>query len=373
MRIVVKVGTNVLRAGTERISRPRLVDLARQIAALRQEGHELLLVSSGAIFAGRELLGVSPSRKKDIPYKQMLAAVGQGRLMALYQQIFDLYGLTVGQALLTRADLANRTRYLNARNTLLQLLLHGVVPIINENDAVAVDEIKFGDNDNLSGLVANLIDADLLVILTDQPGLFTADPRAHPDATLIKEVPLIDDEIRAMAGGSSGDIGTGGMVTKIQAAELATRSGTEVVIAPGSEPDVILRVVHGEPLGTHFPTRLNRVESRKRWILAEPPRGRLIIDAGAVQALVENGKSLLVVGVTAVEGRFRRGDTVRIVGPDGAEIGRGIASYKAEDLERIKGKHSRLIADILGFDYGPTAVHRDNLVLNSPYVEASLQ
>jgi glutamate 5-kinase len=274
MRIIVKVGTNVLRAGTERIHRPRLIDLARQLAALKSQGHEVLLVSSGAIFAGREVMGKgTPAQRKDVPHKQMLAAVGQGRLMALYQQIFELYDLIAAQALLTRADLANRTRYLNARNT-FQLLLQqpNVIPIINENDVVAVDEIKFGDNDNLSALVANLVEADLLIILTDQRGLFTADPRKHAAAQLIPEVSSIDTTIRAMASGSGTDIGTGGMTTKIEAAELATRSGAEVVIAPGSEPDSILRVFNGEALGTRFTTQFSRVESRKRWILAEPSR-----------------------------------------------------------------------------------------------------
>lgn len=364
MRVVIKVGTNVLRAGTERINRPRLIDLARQIACLSEAGHEPILVSSGAIFSGRELLGViPPAQKKDIPYKQMLAAVGQGRLLFLYQQIFEMYDLIVAQALLTRADLANRTRYLNARNTLQRLLQHRVVPIINENDVVAVDEIKFGDNDNLSGLVANLIDADLLIILTDQSGLFTADPRQDANAILIREVATIDDDVRAMATGSSGDIGTGGMVTKIEAAELATRSGTEVIIAPGKEPDVIVRVVNGESLGTRFLTQFNHVESRKRWILAEPDQGAVKIDEGAIQALVKNGKSLLVVGVTNVLGNFGRGATIRILDEFGVEIGRGIANYNSNDMGTICGKQSYQIAETLGYEYGPTAIHRDNLVI----------
>ncbi len=366
MRIVIKVGTNVLRAGTERLHRPRLIDIARQIADLSSEKHEVILVSSGAIFAGRELLGVAPpGQRKDIPHKQMLAAVGQGRLLALYQQIFEMYNLTVAQALLTRSDLANRTRYLNARNTLQLLLRRGVVPIVNENDVVAVDEIKFGDNDNLSGMVANLIDADLLVILTDQPGFFTADPRHHADAQLIKEITTIDDTIRAMAAGSSNsDIGTGGMITKVEAAELATRSGTEVVIAPGNEPDCILRVARGEPLGTRFTSQISRVEeSRKRWILAEASQGLVKIDDGAADALIRGGKSLLVVGVTEVFGQFRRGATIRVLNSQGQEIGRGLANYNANDLQAICGQQSHQIADILGYDYGPTAIHRDNLVI----------
>jgi glutamate 5-kinase len=364
MRIVIKVGTNVLRGGTERIHRPRLIEIARQIAQLSQAGHEPLLVSSGAIFTGRELvgLGLSP-HNKDIPYKQMLAAVGQGHLLSLYQQIFEMYNIRVAQALLTRADLANRTRYLNARNTLQLLVQHKIVPIINENDVVAVEEIKVGDNDNLSALVANLMDADLLLILTDQLGLYTADPRHNAEAQLIKQVPLIDETIWAIAGGSNSDIGTGGMFTKIEAAALATRSGTAVVIAPGNEPDVILRVVAGEPLGTRFPTQVSRVESRKRWILAEAAQGSLKIDEGAVRAVTQAGKSLLVVGVTEVVDDFERGATVRVLNLAGKQIGRGIANYNAADLRRICGKRSDQIAGVLGFDYGPTAIHRDNLVI----------
>lgn len=364
MRIVIKVGTNILRAGTERIHRPRLIEIVRQIARLHETGYEPLLVSSGAIFAGRELLGFEAAPgSKDIPYKQMLAAVGQGRLLSLYQRIFEMYSLTVAQALLTRADLANRTRYLNARNTLQRLLKHRVIPIINENDVVAVDEIKVGDNDNLSALVANLIDADLLIILTDQAGLFTADPRYDPNAQLIPEVTTIDDAVWAMAGGSSGEVGTGGMTTKIQAAELATRSGTAVIIAPGGEPDVILRAADGEPLGTRFPTQVSQVESRKRWILAEAAQGAVKIDAGAVRALTEGGKSLLAVGVVEVIGHFKRGATIRIIDDQDQEIGRGTAHYNAVDMQAIRGKRSPQIAKILGYDYGPTAIHRDNLVI----------
>jgi len=364
MRIVIKVGTNVLRAGTERIHRPRLIDLARQIAQLSNDGHEPILVSSGAIFAGRELLGVkSMTQKKDVPHKQMLAAIGQGQLLALYQRIFEMYDLTVAQALLTRGDLANRTRYLNARNTLQILLAHRAIPIINENDVVAVDEIKVGDNDNLSALVANLVEADLLIILTDQPGLFTADPRLDNNAQLIREVATINDQIWAMASGSRGDIGTGGMVTKIEAAELATRSGTEVIIAPGNEPDCILRVVNGDLLGTRFPTQFSRVESRKRWILAEAVQGAVCIDDGAANALLKNRKSLLVVGVTKVSGNFERGATIQVFNSREQEIARGLAHYKSTDLQAICGKRSNQIAKILGFDYGPTAIHRDNLVI----------
>jgi glutamate 5-kinase len=293
----------------------------------------------------------------------MLAAVGQGHLLSLYQQIFAMYNLIVAQALLTRADLANRTRYLNARNTLQLLLRQRVIPIINENDVVAVDEIKVGDNDNLSALVANLIEADLLIILTDQAGLFTADPRVDATAQLIKEVRAIDELIWHMAGESSGDIGTGGMRTKIEAAALATRSGTEVVIAPGNEPDSILRVVRQEPLGTRFFSQVSRVESRKRWILAEAAQGAVVVDAGAAGAVAKQGKSLLVVGVTEVIGNFKRGATIQVLNPERQEIGRGLAHYNSADLRAICGKRSDQIAQILGYDYGPTAIHRDNLIM----------
>jgi glutamate 5-kinase len=363
MRIVIKVGTNVLRAGGNRIHRPRLIDLARQIAGLRHDGHEPILVSSGAVFSGRELLGVTPpAQAKEIPYKQMLAAVGQGRLMALYQQIFEMYDLIVAQALLTRDDIAHRTRYLNARNTLQLLLHYKVVPIINENDVVAVDEIKFGENDYLSGLVANLIDADLLIILTDQEGLLTADPRRHSTSALIRVVNAIDDDIRKLAGGS-GEVGSGGMSSKIQAAELALRSGASVVIASGEQPDVILRVVAGEAVGTRFPAQISHRESRKRWILTEAAQGSITIDDGAAQALTVGGKSLLVVGVVGVAGEFSRGEPVVVLNSQGKEVGRGLANYSAANLRAIFGKQSHQIADILGYDYGPTAIHRDDLAV----------
>ncbi len=362
MRIVVKLGTHTLTDNGDRLSRPRMIDLVRQMADLRSQGHGILLVSSGAIFAGREVLG-PPPRRRDIPFKQVLAAVGQGRLMGLYEQFFGLYDIPVAQALLTRADLADRERYLNARNTLLSLLRLGVVPIINENDVVGIEEIKIGDNDNLSALVANAVDADLLIILTDQAGLFTADPRLDPNARLISEVKAIDERIRRLARGSASGVGTGGMTTKIQAAELATRSGTEVIITSGAEPDVLLRLIAGEASGTRFLTTVSSVESRKRWILAESPRGDICLDGGAVEALVQHGKSLLPAGVTGVHGEFERGQTVRLLSPDGSDIARGIANYDAFSLAAIQGHHSSEIPAILGHQYGPTVVHRDDLVL----------
>jgi glutamate 5-kinase len=364
MRIVVKVGTRTLSAGGDRLSRPRMIDLVRQITRLHAEGHELLFVSSGAIFAGREALGTSP-RRKDIPFKQTLAAIGQVRLMAIYEQLFGLYDTRIAQALLTRDDLADRERYLNARNTMLSLLRLGVVPVINENDVVGVEEIRIGDNDNLSALVANLVEADLLVMLTDLAGLFTADPRLDPDAELIREVTSIDDDIHRLAGGSGSSVGTGGAATKIEAAEMATRSGTQVVIASGGEPDVLLRLVDGESLGTRFLPVVSRVESRKRWILAEPPRGEIGVDKGAAEALLRRGKSLLAVGVTDVRGEFDRGQTVRLLGPDGREIARGITHYDSEDLATIRGLRSEEIAATVDAEYGPIVVHRDDMVVVS--------
>jgi glutamate 5-kinase len=361
-RIVVKFGTSVLTAGTDRLSRPRIVDLARQVASVFDAGCEVIVVSSGAILAGREVLGY-PDLNKNIPFRQVLSAVGQGRLMHLYAQLFDLYDITVAQALLTRRDLGDRSHYLNARNTLLTLVRQRVVPIVNENDTVAVEEIKIGDNDNLSALVANLVDADLLIMLTDTAGLFTADPRLDPTAELIAEVTVIDDRIRQLAGSTVTGRGVGGMVTKLEAAELATRSGTHTVIAAGGIENIIPRVVAGEAIGTRFHAASSHVESRKRWILAEAPRGTVVIDAGAAHALRRNGKSLLPVGVTRVEGNFERGETIRVADPSGHEIGRGITNYSASSLLRIRGLRSEETEDVLGYNYGAEVIHRDNLVV----------
>lgn len=361
-RLVIKVGTNVLTAGTDRLNRPRIVDLARQIAEARAHGTEVVLVSSGAVAAGRERLQFA-QRRRDLPLKQLLAAVGQGRLMQLYEQIFDIYDIPVAQTLLTRDDLRDRNRYLNARNTLQACLAHAVLPIINENDVVAVDEIRVGDNDNLSALVAGLVDADQLLILSDIDALYTADPRRDLEARPIPEVTVIDASVYALAGGSNMR-GTGGMITKIQAADLATHSGTEVVVAAGATPDVIRRVLAGELVGTRFRAVATRLESRKRWILAEMVRNcRVVADGGAVHALIEGGKSLLPAGIAAIEGEFERGQTVRIYDPDGQEIARGLAQYSARDMQLIKGLRSSQIAERLGYAYGPEAVHRDDMVV----------
>jgi glutamate 5-kinase len=363
-RIVIKLGTSTLTAGTVHISPPQVVELARQAAHLHAEGKELVIVSSGAIAAGREQLKFR-RLPKDIPAKQMLAAVGQPRLMALYEQIFGLYDLQVAQVLLTRADLADRRRYLNARNTLTALMDQRILPIVNENDTVATEEIRVGDNDNLSALVANLIEADLLALLTDQPGLFTADPRLDANAEMIREVTgqEIPKDLWRAAGGTETALGVGGMVTKLQAAELARRSGSAVVIASGAETDVLLRLAHGEALGTYFSPLGTALEGRKRFLLAVPQSpGALVIDDGAVQALRRRG-SLLPVGLMQVSGQFQRGDIVKVTGQDGRELARGIVNYASNDLRSICGVQSEDIDDVLGFFYGDEVIHRNHMVL----------
>ncbi|OGO16022.1 MAG: glutamate 5-kinase [Chloroflexi bacterium RBG_16_48_8] len=362
LRIVVKLGTSTLTDGTSGLSLSRMVDLVRQMSRLNGEGHEVLLVSSGAIATGREVLKF-PQLPKEIPAKQMLAAVGQPRLMDQYGHLFGIYGLTVAQVLLTREDLRSRRGYLNARNTLLALLGQGVVPIINENDTVATEEIRVGDNDNLSALVSNLIDADLLILLTDQEGLMTTDPRTDPDAEIISlvDTPEIDPVLWEMAGGGSA-IGVGGMVTKLQAADLARRSGASVVIAKGDTRDVIIRVVKGENLGTRFLPVETAVESRKRFILTGGGNGKLVIDQGAGEALLR-GSSLLPAGLLQVVGDFGRGETVTVSVEDGKGIGRGLVNYKVEDCRKLCGCQSNEIESRLGYFYGEEIIHRDNLVL----------
>jgi glutamate 5-kinase len=365
-RIVAKFGTNVLTAGTDRLDLEVMAALVGQVARLHKRGAELLIVTSGAIAAGRHRLSL-PADRKDIPFRQVLAAVGQSDLMRAYQELFEWHDITVAQTLLTRRDLSDRQGYLNARNTLLAMLEMRVVPIINENDVVAVDEIegaKIGDNDNLSALVTNLIDADLLAILTDTGGLYTSDPRLNPDAELVPRVERIDARIEALAGTASGGPGVGGMVTKLQAARLATAGGADVVIAGGREPHVLVRLAEGEQVGTLFPTSVDRMESRKRWILAGLSiKGNVIVDEGAAKVLRESNRSLLPAGVQAVEGSFQRGDPVCIVDPFGQRIACGIANYSSEDIQRIRGLRTDRIEETLGHHYGGEVVHRDNLVL----------
>ena len=365
-RIVAKFGTSLITGGTTQLDQQAMAGMVDQIARLHQQGIELLIVSSGAIAAGRQKLGLT-RKIRGIPFRQVMASAGQSRLMNIYEQLFDEHGVKVAQALLTRHDLSDRAGYLNTRNTLLALLELGVVPIVNENDVVAVDEIQeasFGDNDNLSAMVANLIDADLLLLLTDIGGLYTADPRRRTDARLITQIDRINREIEKLASGTANESGTGGMITKIEAAKLATASGVIVVIADGREPDVIMRLASGEAIGTRFLPKTTKLESRQRWMLSGlSTRGKLVVDAGAATALRKQNRSLLAAGIERSEGRFRRGDIVEIHDPDGVRIGCGITNYGSADIEVLKGAHSGKIADLLGHDYGSEVVHRNNLVV----------
>ena len=363
-RLVVKLGTSTLTAGTPHLSEETLSNLVSQIATLCDDGCEVILVSSGAMAAGREALAF-PKLPKEIPAKQMLSAVGQPRLMAIYEKLFAHHSRTVAQVLLTRQDLTQRRSYLNSRNTLLALLNQKVLPIVNENDAVTTEEIRVGDNDNLSALVANLVDADLLLMLTDQPGVFTSDPRTNPKAKLLKEIANseIPEELWKSASNSKDELGTGGMITKLQAADLARRSGTNVVIASGTETDAILRTAQGESIGTHFKATVSTLESRKRFILSGTvSTGKIQIDDGATNAL-KNGSSLLPVGVASILGEFDRGDTVTVIDVDSNEIARGLTNYHSDELSKIAGRQSKDIESILGYYYGKEVIHRDQLVL----------
>ncbi len=365
-RIVAKFGTNLLTGGSDHLDQDIMSRLVAQVAQLHKQGLGLVIVSSGAIAAGRYKLGLT-KKLKSIPDKQVLASVGQSRLMNVYEQLLGHYDIAVAQALLTKADLSNRAGYLNARNTLLALLELQVLCIVNENDVVAVDEIqeaKFGDNDNLSAMVANLIDADLLMMLTDIAGLYDADPQCHPDARLIQQVDRIDSEIERLSADTPSKMGTGGMATKIEAAKLATASGVAVVIADGRQPDVILKLAQGEAVGTHFLPVSSKLESRKRWMLSGLcVRGKLVVDSGAALALKRQKRSLLAAGIQRVEGKCQRGDIVNIYDHQGVRIGCGISNYSSADIEVIKGAHSEQIATLLGYDYGAEVVHRNNLVI----------
>ncbi|MGD0794337.1 MAG: glutamate 5-kinase [Dehalococcoidales bacterium] len=365
-RIVIKLGTSLLTGGGDCLDEEMMSRLVEQVARLQAQGVELILVSSGAIASGRHKLGLTKSIK-GIPFKQVLAAVGQSGLMHTYERLFGKYNVTVAQALLTKSDLADRHGYLNARNTLLALMELGVVCVVNENDVVSIDEIKeakFGDNDNLSAMVANLVDADMLIMLTDIGGLYTADPHVDPSARLIPEVRKIDSGIKRLGAAPSSNLGTGGMVTKIEAAEKATDAGVRVVFACGREPDIILRLASGEPLGTHFLPTSTKIESRKRWMISGLcTRGKLVVDAGAAQALKKQNRSLLAAGILKAEGRFGRGEIVAIYDTDGTQLGCGIANYSSGDIGIIKGARSEKIAGLLSVDYGPEVVHRNNLAL----------
>lgn len=362
-RIVVKLGTSVLTRGTKRLDRSRMIEIVRQCVELVERGCEVIICSSGAMAAGRERLG-HDDPAASVAVKQMLAAVGQSRLIQTWEQLFDIYGIPVGQVLLTRADVHARGRFLNARDTLRTLIEHGIVPIINENDAVATSEIRVGDNDNLSALTAILTDADLLLLMTDQAGVYTADPRSDSTATLIPVVERVDRSMLRRAGESVSGLGVGGMRTKLQAAHTAQRAGIDVVVASGGLTDVILRAVGGEDVGTYFPAHGSALEQRKRWILAgRASTGRISVDEGAARALTQKGSSLLPAGIRSVEGSFQRGDRVLVYGPEDDEIAHGLVRYGRDELERIMGHRSELIEELLGYTYGPAAIHRNDLIL----------
>ncbi|MCO5101530.1 MAG: glutamate 5-kinase [Burkholderiaceae bacterium] len=362
-RIVVKVGSSLVTDEGRGLDEAAIGRWAAQIAQLRALGKEVVLVSSGAVAEGMKRLGWK-RRPKAMHELQAAAAVGQMGLVQAYESAFRHRGLRTAQVLLTHDDLADRKRYLNARSTLLALLALGVVPIINENDTVVTDEIKFGDNDTLGALVANLLDAEVLVILTDQRGLYTADPRRDPDAHLLDCVVAGDPVLEAMAGGAGSAIGSGGMITKVLAARRASAGGTHTVVASGREADVLVRLAAGESLGTRFVAQTPRLAARKKWLADHLQlRGSVRLDAGAARALLRNGGSLLPIGVTEVVGDFERGEAVAIVDPDGREIARGLSGYSSSEARLIMRKPSSQIAQILGFVEEPELVHRDHMVL----------
>lgn len=361
-RVVVKIGSSVL-AGENGLRTDELARLAREIGALRAAGRSVTLVSSGAIAAGRTVLG--GGRPRTIPQRQAVASVGQIRLMAEYERAFSRQGITVAQILLDAEDLASRHRYLNAEHAISALHKGGVLPIVNENDTVAVDELQFGDNDNLSALVASLVGADLLILLSDVPGVFASDPRRDPDAPLIPVLSKIDAKVFALAGDGANALGTGGMRSKLHAAKKAASAGIPAVIADGRVPGTLQRVLDPDvDEGTLILPSADPVARRKHWIaFSVKPRGTVHCDAGAAAAVRERGRSLLPSGVTGVEGRFRRGDCISLADPSGHEFARGLAVYGAEDAARIAGKRSQQVHGILGYELGAELVHRNDLVL----------
>jgi glutamate 5-kinase len=362
-RIIIKVGSSLVTNEGRGLDETAIAKWAYQIACLRQRGKEVVLVSSGAIAEGMKRLRFE-KRPTDIHELQACAAVGQMGLAQIYETSFRVHELGTAQVLLTHADLADRERYLNARSTLFTLLRLGVVPIINENDTVVTDEIKFGDNDTLGALVANLIEADALIILTDQRGLYTADPRKNPSAQFVHEAQAGDLALEAMAGGAGTGIGRGGMLTKILAAKRAASSGAHTVIAWGREENVLLRLAEGESIGTQLTAQTGQLTARKQWMADHlQTAGKVVLDAGAVQKLTQEGKSLLPIGVLDVVGQFGRGEVITCTDESGRLIARGITSYTSTEAKRIMRRPSAEIEMILGFVEGPELIHRDNLVL----------
>ena len=365
-RVVIKVGSGVI-SDHSGLDLERIATLCEDVHALRQRGYEVILVSSAAVAAGKADLGIKGSAQAlPLPIKQAAAAIGQSRLMRAYKDALRNHGLTAAQVLLTRDDLANRRRYLNARNTLMTLLEYGVVPIINENDTVVIDEIRFGDNDNLSAMATNLVEAQLLVILSDVDGLYDSDPRNNAGARLISEVERITPEIEAMAGKDATLLGTGGMTTKLKAAKRATLFGAGTAIINGLTPHNMLYLFDGHELGTYFLPARDPMAARKHWIaFTKKPKGKLILDDGAHNAVTERGKSLLPSGIRQLDGTFERGDAVRLCDLNGKEFAKGVTNYNSAELIRIIGKNTKEILQILGYQYGDEVVHRDNLVISN--------
>lgn len=363
-RIVVKVGTSTITYSNGKRNFSQIDRLARELSDLQNQGKEMILVTSGAVAVGVDRLGL-PQKPDTIPGKQAAAAVGQGVLMHTYEKFFADYGQVVAQVLLTKTESIDRHRYTNSRNTFMELLKQGVIPIVNENDVVALDELKIGDNDNMSALVAGIVDADLVIILSDIDGLYTANPQTNPDAELVPLVTEITPEIEASAGGVGSARGTGGMATKIQAAKAATSSGINLVIASGTEKNAIPRIVNGENIGTLFVSRENRLQFRKRWLaFGARIQGSVVVDAGCAEAIHKaGGCSILPAGVVAVEGCFEPGSTISVKDGDGHELARGLSHYSSEELEKIKGCKSCDIEDIIGHKNYDEIIHRDDLVI----------
>lgn len=367
LRLVVKVGTSTLTNPRGGIDRGFLSDLARQLAQAQRCGNEVLLVSSGAIRAGKDRLQREAPLPDTLPYKQAAAAIGQGQLMHHYTQAFEWREVNCAQILLTRDDLSDRKRFLNARNTLLALLSLGVIPVINENDTVAVDEIKFGDNDSLAARVAALVEADLLIILSDVEGLYEHPPAPNtPPPPLIRTVNKIDETLKCLTGDSRSGVGTGGMRTKVEAARIATEAGIRTVIAPGRRENVVTDIVAGEEIGTNFlpQPETERLSARKRWIAHNArPRGSVSVNAPARQKLQKSGVSLLAVGITLVKGNFTAGDLIEIYDENEEPFGRGLANYAASEIRQVMGLHSERFEEILGYRGFEEIIHRDNLVI----------
>ena len=363
-RIVIKVGTSTITYANGKRNFSQIDRLAREISDLQNQGKEMILVTSGAVAVGVDRMGL-PGKPKTIPGKQAAAAVGQGVLMHTYEKFFADYGQIVAQVLITKTEAIDRHRYTNTRNTFMELMRQRVIPIVNENDVVALDELKIGDNDNMSALVAGIVDADLVIILSDVDGLYTANPQTHPDAVIVPEVAEITPEIEASAGGVGSARGTGGMATKIQAAKAATSSGIHLVIASGTEKNAITRVLQGEELGTLFVSRENRLQFRKRWLaFGAKTAGSIVVDDGCAKAIRKaGGCSILPAGVFAVQGEFLPGSTVSVIDKDAHELARGLVHYSSAELEQIKGCNSGEIANILGHKNFDEVIHRDDLVI----------